>query len=78
MCMSLIFRQYKLTTGYINPLSANPTKWSKTLKQFAANLATNCLSMFDHFVVLALKGLSNIEAWNTLLVLLEYVNTVKY
>ena len=43
----------------INPLSANPTKWSNTLKQFADsnNLPTNCLSVFDHFVGLALKGL---------------------
>ena len=38
-------------------LSANPTKWSNTLKQFVANLPTNCLSVFDHFVILALKGL---------------------
>ena len=28
----------------INPLSANPTKWSNTLKQLI------CLSVFDHFV----------------------------
>ena len=41
----------------LNPLSANPTKWSNTLKQFVAKLVTNCLSMFDHFVGLALKGL---------------------
>ena len=41
----------------INSLSANPTKWSKTLKQFVGNLPTNCLSMFDHFVILALKEL---------------------
>ena len=41
----------------LNPLSANPTKWSNTLKQFVGKLATNCLSMFDHFVGLALKGL---------------------
>ena len=40
-----------------NPLSANPTKWSNTLKQFAGNLPTNCLSVFDHFVKLALTGL---------------------
>ena len=40
-----------------NPLSANPKKWSNTLKQFVGNLATNCLSGFDHFVKLALKGL---------------------
>ena len=43
----------------INPLSANPTKWSNTLKQFVGNLTTNCLSVFDYFVKLALKGLSN-------------------
>ena len=41
-----------------NPLSANITKWSNTLKQFVGNLPTNCLSMFDHFVGLALKGLT--------------------
>ena len=41
----------------INPLSANLTKRSNTLKQFVGNLLTNCLSVFDHFVALALKGL---------------------
>ena len=40
----------------INPLSANPTKWPNTLKQFFDKLPTNCLSVFDHFVGLALKG----------------------
>ena len=39
----------------LNPLSANPRKWSKTLKQFVDNLSTNCLSMFDHFLGLGLK-----------------------
>ena len=39
-----------------NPVSANPTKWSNTLKQFVGKLPTNCLSVFDHFVGLALKG----------------------
>ena len=29
----------------LNPLSANPTKWSNTLKQFVGNLPTNCLSV---------------------------------
>ena len=28
----------------LNPLSANPTKWSNTLKQFVNKLSTNCLS----------------------------------
>ena len=41
----------------LNPLSANPTKWSSTLKQFVGNFPTNCLRVFDHFLELALKGL---------------------
>ena len=43
---------------FFNLLHANPTKWSNTLKQFLGKLPTNCLSMFDHFVILARKGLS--------------------
>ena len=42
----------------INSLSANPTKWPNSLKQFVGNLVTNCLSVFDHFVELAPKRLS--------------------
>ena len=41
-----------------NPLSANITKWSNTLKQVVGKLPTNCLSVFDHFVGLALKELN--------------------
>ena len=41
----------------MNPLSANPTKWSNTLKKFVGNLLTDCFSVFDHFVKLAHKGL---------------------
>ena len=41
----------------INPLNANP-RWSNTLKQFVGKLPTNRLSVFDHFVGLALKGLT--------------------
>ena len=37
---------------------ANATKWSNTFKQFVGNLPTNCLSVFGHFVGLALKGLN--------------------
>ena len=33
----------------INPLSANPTNWSNTFKQFVSKLLTNCLSVSDHF-----------------------------
>ena len=47
----------KIEKTEVNPLSANPTKWSDTLKQFVGNLPTNCLSLFYHFAKLALKGL---------------------
>ena len=40
----------------INPLCANPTKWSNTLKQFVGNL-----SVFDHFVILALQWLTELS-----------------
>ena len=42
----------------VNPLRANPTKWSNTLKQFVRNLTTRSWSVFDHFLKLTLKGLS--------------------
>ena len=42
----------------VNPLRTNSTKWSNTLKQFVGQLLTNYLSVFDHFVRLALEGLS--------------------
>ena len=50
-----ILNVYKL--NLLNPLSANPEKWSNTLKQIVGNLPTICLSVFDHFMNLALKGL---------------------
>ena len=40
----------------VNPLRANVTKWSNTLKQFVQ--PTNCLSVFDHLVGLVLKRLN--------------------
>ena len=46
----------------INSLSAGLTKWSNRLKQFVGKWLTNCLSMFHHFVGLALKGLTEITA----------------
>ena len=42
---------------FFNPLSANPEKWSNTLKQIVGKLQTICLSVFDHFMNLALKWL---------------------
>ena len=44
----------------VNPLSANLTKWSSTLKQFFGKLPTNGLSVFDYFVGLMLKGLKEL------------------
>ena len=41
-----------------NPISANPTQLSNTLKQFVSKMQTNCLSVLDHFVGFAIKGLS--------------------
>ena len=49
--------KFTFTEEILNPLSANFTKWSNALKQFVGNLPTNYLSVFDHFVRLALKGL---------------------
>ena len=45
----------------LNPLNANPEKWSNTLKQIVGNLPTICLSVFDHFMNLALKGLNKMH-----------------
>ena len=46
------FLSCKIVSSFFNPLSANPTKWSNTLKQL---LPTNCLSVFEHFLGLALN-----------------------
>ena len=53
-----------LMTGIINPLSAKLTKRPNTLKQFVGNLPKNRVSVFGHFVGLALKGLN----WGTIIV----------
>ena len=46
---------YVIDELIVNPLSANPTKWSNTLKW---QHPTNCLSLFYHTVGLAVKGLT--------------------
>ena len=43
-------------------LSANATKWSKTFKQFVG-----CCVVFDHFVGLALKGLTHVMPMFTII-----------
>ena len=55
--ISTSFCHVSFKQSHFNPLSANPTKCSDTLKQFVGNLPSNCLSVFAHFVGLALKGL---------------------
>ena len=50
-------KNFAVTSLGFKPLSLNPTKWSNTLKQFVGKFPTNCLSVFDHFVGLALKVL---------------------
>ena len=59
----------------INPLSSNPTKWSRTLKQFVGKLPTNCFSVFDHFVGLLLKGLTLLSLLKNDYVLAKQTNT---
>ena len=54
----LIYFLKKSQKEYVDPLSANITKLSNTPKQFVSKLPTNCLSVFDHFVILVLKRLS--------------------
>ena len=54
----LISEKLVMNAKSINPSSANPTKWSSTLKQFVRKLPKNFLNVFDHFVGLALKGLN--------------------
>ena len=56
------FLSLNISSVYINPLNIIPTKLSNTLKQFAGNLPTNGLSVFDHFAKLALKGLTVIKS----------------
>ena len=44
-----------------NPFSASITKWSDILKQFVDKLVRNCFSVFNHFVGLVLKALSEVS-----------------
>ena len=46
----------KLVNWVWDPLSGNLTKYSNILKQLVRNSSANCLSTFDRFVGLALKG----------------------
>ena len=58
------FNSNDLCLCELNSLSANPTKWPNT----HTHLPKNCLSVFDHFVILALKGLNftSYDVWELL------------
>ena len=56
-CVCFEFFQTVIPETKLNPLSAKFIKWSNTLKQIVSKLPTICLSVFDHFSGLALKGL---------------------
>ena len=59
-CLNVLLNFIDWSSGtvlFFNPLNANPTKWSNIPKQFDGKLPTSCLSVFDHFVGLALKQL---------------------
>ena len=56
------FGHLHLVYHFTVPLSANLTKWSNRLKQFAGILSLDYLSVFNHFVGLALKGLNEISS----------------
>ena len=57
-----------ILVNFVNSLSANPAKWATTLEQsigccrhtytIRRQQPTNCLSVFDHFMGLVLKGLT--------------------
>ena len=47
------------TEKSVDPLSASPTKWVIHIQAIHQQKSTNCLSVFDHFVGLALKFLNS-------------------
>ena len=57
----------------LNPWSASLTKGSNTFKQIVGSFPKNCLSVFDHFVGLALKGLTQFVP---MLPLFQYVQVL--
>ena len=62
----------------VNTLSANPKKWSNTFKQFVGKLPMNYLSVFGHFVGLALKGLTHFtDAAGKLVPMLRFILPLK-
>ena len=52
-----------LSATIFKHLRANPTKWSNTINNSSAT-ADQLLSVFDHFVGLALEGLNQSRLYN--------------
>ena len=69
--ISKIIAFLKMGMYLFNPLSANPEKRSNTLKQIVGNLPTICLSVFHHFMNVALKGLMFLTSLKTTILLLS-------
>ena len=57
----------------LKPLSANPTKWSDTSKQFVSYYR-----VFNHFVELVVKGLKGLNdfQWFTVAYIMSYEVTI--
>ena len=51
------FIKWLMRSSPFNPLSANPTKWSNSPKQFVGCSADELFEFVDHIVGLAFKGL---------------------
>ena len=66
----------EIYTQNFNLLSADIRKWSNTLKKSVGKFRTNCLSVFDHFVGLALKGLK-IDSKNGVFTLFNQIICLK-
>ena len=49
--------ELNINLEWVSPLCANPTKMVNHTQEIPRLLPTNCSSVFDHFVGLALKGL---------------------
>ena len=65
--LNVMSKCHWLAFGVFNPLSANPHKMVKHSQAIRRLLPTNCLSVFDHFVGLASKGLMlTLNRFNTL------------
>ena len=82
--MALLFQMCmwssKFLSGVVfcfNPLNANPTKWSNTLKQFVGKHPTNRLNVFDHSERLAFKGL-NVPIRTYIILFVETQNLVLF